>query len=227
MRHVLCGHLWGCHFHGGGVGGWGGGVAALQAFNQDALTNRSRISLLDKASFILMLHIEQDSRRRWNRGRAIFFFFQGHGGGQMAYCTSVCFVWSCLSPLHVHTQTHTYSEAEYFFFPYFSNRRWRCIFLRAVTYCDYARTPTVRNPKARPFWLNNSTIVPNLALVFISVPPPLTKIEFSTPWIVCLSVFVRELWICILLHVNEARRHRWSSEAKIGPDAAQTPLLCI
>lgn len=33
-----------------------GGVAALPAFNRDALTNRPRIRLLDKASFILTLH---------------------------------------------------------------------------------------------------------------------------------------------------------------------------
>ena len=39
-----------------------GGVAALPAFNRDALTNRPRISLLDKASFILTLHIPQRLR---------------------------------------------------------------------------------------------------------------------------------------------------------------------
>lgn len=37
----------------------GGGVAALPAFNRDSLTNRPRIRLLDKASFILTLHIPQ------------------------------------------------------------------------------------------------------------------------------------------------------------------------
>lgn len=46
-----------CHFHWGGLRD--GGVAALPAFNRDALTNRLRISLLDKASFILTLHIPQ------------------------------------------------------------------------------------------------------------------------------------------------------------------------
>lgn len=36
-----------------------GGAAALPAFNRDALTNRPRISLLDKVSFILTLHVPQ------------------------------------------------------------------------------------------------------------------------------------------------------------------------
>lgn len=56
MRHIIwtpVGHL----FY------WGrlskGGAAALPAFNRDALTNRPRISLLDKVSFILTLHAPQ------------------------------------------------------------------------------------------------------------------------------------------------------------------------
>lgn len=70
-RLVLCRHLWGLPFP------WmrglrDGGVAALQAFNQDALTNRSRISLLDKASFILMLQIERRLVEKSGESKNVF-----------------------------------------------------------------------------------------------------------------------------------------------------------
>lgn len=56
MRHIIwtpVGHL----FYLGRLSD--GGAATLPAFNRDALTNRPRISLLDKVSFILTLHAPQ------------------------------------------------------------------------------------------------------------------------------------------------------------------------
>lgn len=68
-----------------------GGVAALPAFNRDALTNHPRISLLDKASFILTLHVPQIlciEIKRAGEGT----FLGDVGGEQLAYCTWMCFV---------------------------------------------------------------------------------------------------------------------------------------
>lgn len=59
-------------------------MAALPAFNRDALTNRPRISLLDKASFILTLHIPQSLCVEMERAGESTFF---GGGGEYRWHT--------------------------------------------------------------------------------------------------------------------------------------------
>lgn len=115
---------------------WGG--AASPAFNQDVLTNRCRISLFNKASFILTLHITATAwlEERKDRGK---YISQGLGGVQMAYFTWTGCVYSCPSPLHVHTLTQHRDTSRGWIFPRFSH----CLFLTTISlasiirYCMY------------------------------------------------------------------------------------------
>lgn len=75
---ILAAHLWPSVFH-RGVNGGRGGAVALPAFNRDALTNRPRIRLLDKASFILTLCAPQGLCAEIERA-GDSTFFRGVGG---------------------------------------------------------------------------------------------------------------------------------------------------
>lgn len=110
-RDTLYGHLCAAISIGkGGEGLRGGGVAGLPAFNRDALTNRLRISLLDKASFILTLHIPQKTVWRW-RGRWVYIFL-GVGGSTdgILYLDVLCLIMPDPSAwTHTHnTQSHSH-----------------------------------------------------------------------------------------------------------------------
>lgn len=94
-------------------------------------------------------------------------------------------------------------------------RRQLCIFLTAVTYDgaitdDYYPTIVIRNLEQGFVFEQRKPSCHHLCSCASVCWHPLTKIEFSIPWIVCLSVFASGLWTCILLHVNEARRHCWA-----------------
>lgn len=111
---------------------WGG--AASPAFNQDVLTNRCRISLFNKASFILTLHITATAwlEERKDRGK---YISQGLGGVQMAYFTWTGCVYSCPSPLHVHTLTQHRDTSRGWIFPRFSH----CLFLTTISLASIIR----------------------------------------------------------------------------------------
>lgn len=123
MRHIVWTPV-GCHFH------WGG-VAALPAFNRDALTNRPRISLLDKASFILTLHIPQ--RLCMVMGRVNFF---GGCADGILYLDVLCLIMpepSACTHTYTHIQTHILRLD---LSPASLTGRQLCIFLTAITHCD-------------------------------------------------------------------------------------------
>lgn len=88
-----------------------GGAAALPAFNRDALTNRPRISLLDKVSFILTLHVPQ--RLCMEIKRAGESKFLGGCEGENSWhtvpgCALFDHAWALCMYTH---NTHTYPEA--------------------------------------------------------------------------------------------------------------------
>ncbi len=88
-----------------------GGVAAVPAFNRDALTNRPRISLLDKASFILTLHRPQRLCMEMERaGRGKFFGgLVGASTDGILYLDVLCLIMpepsACTCTTHTHTHT--------------------------------------------------------------------------------------------------------------------------
>lgn len=98
----------------------GGGVAALPASNRDALTNRSRISLLDKASFILTLHRPQRLCMEMERaGQSAFLLgLVGANTDGILYLDVLCLIMpepsACTHTTHTahtHKHTHTFPEA--------------------------------------------------------------------------------------------------------------------
>lgn len=76
------------------------------------MTNCPRISFLDKASFILTPIVAEwlctKVKERGGRGGVVqkVVVVEVVWENSWHYCTWMCFVWSCLSLLHVHTQ-HT------------------------------------------------------------------------------------------------------------------------
>lgn len=83
-----------------------GGVAALPAFNRDALTNRPRIRLLDKASFILTLHIPQRLCGDGEGGGVNFWRTRGGSTDGILYLNVLCLIMPEPSAW-THTNTHT------------------------------------------------------------------------------------------------------------------------
>lgn len=100
-------------------------MAALLAFNRDALTNRPRISLLDKASFILIRHVVQRLHLEMQRVEESTFL-GGDGGSAdgILYLGVLCLIMPepsafthTHSHIHIYTDTYSYPEAGSFLRP--------------------------------------------------------------------------------------------------------------
>lgn len=87
-------------------------MAALLAFNRDALTNRPRISLLDKASFILICHVVQRLHLEMQRvEESTFLGVDGGSADGILYLGVLCLIMPEPSAFtHTHTHTYTYIQ---------------------------------------------------------------------------------------------------------------------